>query len=265
MLQPKIRTHFAFSLVELLMVIAVVALVMAILLPTLARAREAALGVGCDSHLSQVGRLMQTWTADHQDRVAPANVSNHVSFQLTSGQWPLLLEGYRSPMATRTTQTIRDDRASNMYYCPAWVPLDNATLGNLGQSGYIGSWFPTSYLANGTAHVGYDPDQVVGGVREMVRLSSIMKPSQTFSLMDSAVDSAVSSVHKLDDFISTYSYGAGGVSRPPVEAMHVGRSVNALFLDGHSASGSHDDLVTAAQLGTATWMGWKTSDGSLIP
>jgi len=58
---------------------------------------------------------------------------------------------------------LRDSRPKNMFYCPKWVALDNldpgANPGGPGFSGFLGSWYPTSYAVNGNLMVHYNPDR----------------------------------------------------------------------------------------------------------
>jgi len=60
-----------FTLIELLVVIAIIALLMAILLPSLSRAREQARGVVCLSHLKQWSLCLSMYTGDYDGKFMP--------------------------------------------------------------------------------------------------------------------------------------------------------------------------------------------------
>lgn len=65
------RSALAFSLVELLVVIAVVTLLLGLLVPSLARARDSARLVLCQSNLHQLGLAWTMYAGDAHDRVMP--------------------------------------------------------------------------------------------------------------------------------------------------------------------------------------------------
>ena len=54
-----------FTLVELLTVVAIIALLVALLMPAIGRAREAAQGAVCRSNLRQIGQALYAYTGDH--------------------------------------------------------------------------------------------------------------------------------------------------------------------------------------------------------
>ncbi|MEM9064339.1 MAG: prepilin-type N-terminal cleavage/methylation domain-containing protein [Planctomycetota bacterium] len=66
------RRRSAFSLIELLVSISIIALLIGILLPTLGAARRAALGTGCLSNLKQIGLSLELYKEDNQRRFPEA-------------------------------------------------------------------------------------------------------------------------------------------------------------------------------------------------
>jgi prepilin-type N-terminal cleavage/methylation domain-containing protein len=57
-----------FTLIELLVVVSIVALLLALLLPSLARARQQSVIASCGSNLKQIGTGFTMYLADHRDR-----------------------------------------------------------------------------------------------------------------------------------------------------------------------------------------------------
>lgn len=69
----------AFTLVELLVVISIIALLVSILLPALNKAREQAKLVICATNERQIGLALHNFSGDNEDRLVPGNFWNGVT------------------------------------------------------------------------------------------------------------------------------------------------------------------------------------------
>jgi len=77
------RPHFprrAFTILELLVVISIASILTAILMPTLARVREAAHRVQCASNLRQIGCALIDYSDDHRDRLPSLEAVQETAF-----------------------------------------------------------------------------------------------------------------------------------------------------------------------------------------
>ena len=70
------RRSRGFTLIELLVVISIIAILIAILLPALAGAREAAQRVNCASNLRQCGIMTHSYAADHKEDLPPGDFAD---------------------------------------------------------------------------------------------------------------------------------------------------------------------------------------------
>src|SRR5881394_1440888 len=66
----------AFTLVEILVVIGIIALLLALLLPSLARARESARRTQCLANIAELGRAVLLYANDNKDHLPDAGSGN---------------------------------------------------------------------------------------------------------------------------------------------------------------------------------------------
>src|SRR5690242_4751093 len=70
------RRPVAFTLVELLVVIGIIAVLIAVLLPALNRAREQSYTVRCMSNLHQIGIAIHAYAGNNQGYIVPGWIGN---------------------------------------------------------------------------------------------------------------------------------------------------------------------------------------------
>jgi prepilin-type N-terminal cleavage/methylation domain-containing protein len=93
------KSHTAFTLIEILVVLAVIGILAAILFPVFGRARESARRVTCISNVKQIALAVTQYAADNSDHLPP------VAYRTPGGEdveWPELLEPY-----LKTQQVLR--------------------------------------------------------------------------------------------------------------------------------------------------------------
>jgi prepilin-type N-terminal cleavage/methylation domain-containing protein/prepilin-type processing-associated H-X9-DG protein len=80
-----------FTLIEILIVVAIIALLAAILFPVFARARENARRAACQSNLKQIGLAAVQYSQDYDEKIVPQSVTDATGAVIN---WPRLLDPY---------------------------------------------------------------------------------------------------------------------------------------------------------------------------
>jgi prepilin-type N-terminal cleavage/methylation domain len=187
----------AFTLIELLTVIAIIGILAAIILATLGQVRRSADRAGCASNLRQIGFAVQLYVQDNKGRL-PGPCYNA---QGASGGGQLF------PFLTPYVGAGPEGKAPPVFDCPAWTKATNGAAG-LNRFFYL----PALKLANSTIiqPFGY-PAGEKGENPHLLR--EIPDPSRNRAIVD---------------FDQGVSNSAATVASP----VH-GSGRNVLFFDGH--------------------------------
>jgi prepilin-type N-terminal cleavage/methylation domain-containing protein len=149
------RTNAAFTLIELLVVITIIALLVAMLLPSITAARRTAIKVQCGSVMRQAGIGFGSYRADYNDwliRFEPkvgATPTSSLRWQLHSlNTYSESLETYWPAYARYCPSVAKPDRTTFEWAYTAPL-LDNtyAASGYMGTRTTVsGSWVPIGYV-----------------------------------------------------------------------------------------------------------------------
>lgn len=110
----------AFTLIELLLVIAIIAILAALLLPGLGKAKATAQAVSCRSHLKQWGVATHLYVVDHDDFLPPDGTPNPSAANTNSGWYVQLPVELNLPryvdMPWRTNAAV--EPGNSVWLCP---------------------------------------------------------------------------------------------------------------------------------------------------
>ena len=144
----------AFTLVELLVVVAIIALLISILLPALGKAKKAAQTVKCLAGIRQLGHVVTLYTMDYNGAVPIAKYKKEATDPpITLPKIDITWQEHLLPYLARAgaTNMGQVDKARSLFWsCPTWMETWRPSMTDSSrQIGFGMNLFPTAPEATG--------------------------------------------------------------------------------------------------------------------
>jgi len=244
-----------FTLIELLVVISIIALLMAVLLPALGRARELGRRAVCMANVRRLAISIRLYADNYDGKLPPDRLRKATDYievgpyKRFMPRWIWFLnEGmgfvinpYKYETEEQFNTALQMD--NDYFMCPSLKHYEYARSIRNGAYGYN-----FQYLGNSRPN----PEQT-GYANYPVWLSKIKSPAQTVAFCDSRgadvphglhaylVDPPKMAFSKGSRDFAPKSASVGPLKYSPADARHTG-VVNVAFLDGHAEAMTYEEL-----------------------
>ncbi|MGN6370159.1 MAG: type II secretion system protein [Phycisphaerae bacterium] len=238
----KIPTsHRAFTLIELLVVVAIIALLMAILLPSLGKARQMAVNAKCLSNLRQNAMAFNMYANDYNNCLPYPTTT-----QWATALWFNAVDPYLAALVNSNRSGVAGQRSYQKYkQCPVLDSIlgDKTDYGSTTGGQNKTTEFARSYKMNSMLRRNKP--------YTMARITQVPNPSTFVAIGDGISMDIVGNFPSQTDSgqFSMEVNNTGGSGTPP--ALRHDRAANIAFVDAHAEHEKLPLLAPAVPLGNA--------------
>ena len=262
----RIRSSFRtvaflrFTIIELMVVIAIIAILATMLLPALQKAKEQAKSIVCVGNLKNIGQAHINYLNDYNDFIVPQGIYgddaqkiayNYPTFWTPNWCSHVLLGQYFGNTTKDTTNYINNP--SPYVGWNYWIkPALNCPTGQDYSATHGQDAYQTRYgMRTDIGWIGSPADWSI----KMVRLTKVTKPSQELIILDgldSRFGSGGGNYYGTKDGVAN-SYSSGPFCYTNWARRHGANSngANVLFIDSHVSYSS--DLLASSRIGDVYW------------
>jgi prepilin-type N-terminal cleavage/methylation domain-containing protein len=229
----KTKSSRAFTLIEMLVVIAIIALLASILVPSVGRALRSAKTTKSLHNLRQIHFMFTTYLADNKQQFMPS-----VGLGTPKRDWPRVLwEEVHGDFEGDVVEQMQSSAYSQIMWCPLQVDKYGQEQHPWGRSSYAMNEYFRPVAWGGEVRYSDHPDTV--GSLEPLIMAGTQHPADarfgTFSHIES-------SNFPYDTAWSNVAYEYGGKGRDAIALWIAG---NASLVDQARMVALHDDLANA--------------------
>ncbi|MEM7807424.1 MAG: prepilin-type N-terminal cleavage/methylation domain-containing protein [Planctomycetota bacterium] len=226
------RSSKGFTLVELLVVVAIIALLVSVLLPTLKGAREAARGVTCLSNQRQIGLALLAYASDFDNHIGI--VDNRYDTPVGSQRPATGLTSYHRFLREHGAVVSEEtDDALSVFVCPSWTPFEWESDQQVYGFRWTSYW-PEKSLIKGDANP--------SGGFSYVRLAAVRR-SADFQVVTCSLSR--------DNEQAARWFPIGNPNNNVKTHLRHNGTANLLAMDGHASAFRADELEKA---GITLWV-----------
>lgn len=223
-----------FTLIELLIVIAIIAILAAMLLPALNKARDKAKDIKCINNLKQLGTYLMQYANSFNDYLPSTTYEGYPG---TSGASMPTTKLYEAGLIPRSTFFSRDTTKTT--FCPAYgsfkreIPSDGLLQPHMTEASDLSNACTRATYGYAQRILGGDTQKKLNG--GMLKLVKVRRPSIRPGMVDAIVpENFITDGHPN---ILTFWDRSTWVNTTSawLAFSHSADRVNANFLDGHAA------------------------------